>query len=42
MGSSSGEVSEAFQAKYGEQSPSSTATMIDAERSATTLRLTSP
>ena len=33
-------VSEAFQAKYGEQSPGSTATMIDAERSETTLRLT--
>jgi hypothetical protein len=32
-------VSEAFQAKYGEGSPESTATMIDAERSATTLRL---
>jgi hypothetical protein len=34
-----GRVSEAFQAKYGEGSPESTATMIDAERSATTLRL---
>jgi hypothetical protein len=32
-------VSEAFQAKYGAGSPESTATMIDAERSATTLRL---
>ena len=30
---------EPFQAKYGEGSPESTATMIDAERSATTLRL---
>ena len=32
-------VSEAFEAKYGERSPESTAAMIDAERSATTLRL---
>jgi hypothetical protein len=33
-------VSEAFQAKYGKGSPGSTATMIDPERSRTTLRLT--
>jgi hypothetical protein len=32
-------VSEAFQAKYGDRSPDSTATMIDPERSRTTLRL---
>jgi hypothetical protein len=32
-------VSEAFQAKYGERSPESTATMIDPQRSGTTLRL---
>jgi hypothetical protein len=32
-------VSEAFQLKYGERSPDSTATMIDRERSRTTLRL---
>jgi hypothetical protein len=33
-------VSEAFQSKYGDRSPGSTATMIDPERSETTLRLT--
>jgi hypothetical protein len=33
-------VSEAFQAKYGDRSPGSTSTMIDPERSKTTLRLT--
>jgi len=35
-------VSEAFQSKYGERSAASTATMIDPERSETTLRLTRP